>query len=566
MNPARKMKNVLQIMIVLAAGVVGLLAGMALRPSVQSQIRSSSISPPESRDTTSASSPDRGFFSAPGAASRRLSLASKLKRSLSLSKGVERWLRWWEALDQATADDMPALVRLAKGRPEVLRLIAARWARIDPSHMFETVMANGPGPLDATQKSLLEHLLKDWTRRDPEAVIVALNEHPGIVNGGPWAWTVAGTVIKSDPERGLRLFSEWNIVSYGPSMNKIRSWAKADPRHAAGFALEHPAGYATESAMRTIGKEWARTDPAAALQFVAQHGDKFIDAMGAAVVREWADRDLQSAGDWLAATDPRMRQQFAETFVEVWAKQDAAGALQWSQENLTGSALQRAAKGVMTGAAKKDVSSAAQLVTEMTPSLARAAAAAGVAEKWLPERFVSNPKGVKPEFMEWLGKLDSDSIKRVLWSQSFKWLDVDLDSLAQFVAQAEVSSVPTTTYSRVARRMTTHKPHEAMEWVQTLPDQHALFAGKEAYGQWRLHQPEAARQWLNELPQEDPRREAYAEGALQAVIHLPQAAERLAALPPAEKSLARKIIDRQRLASSHRERLLAALGHSASSP
>jgi hypothetical protein len=554
------MKTTLQIVFVSAAGIVGVFLGMALRQPVQPQIQPSAAVVSDRPDMDSASSPAGGFFSSPGTAVRLnpRPLVSQLEHDLSLSTGVKRWLRWWEALDQATADDMPALVRLAQGKADVLRLIGARWAQIDPKHMFESLMANG-SPSDTNHRDLIRQLLKDWTPLDPEAVIATLNESSGTANGGPWAWTVAGIVMKSDPERGLKLFSEWNIVNYGPSMNKVRSWAKANPRHAAEFTLKHRAGYATESAMKSIGKEWGQIDPAAALQFAAQHGDKFTDAMGEAVVREWAYRDLQSAGEWLATTDPRMRQQFAETFVEVWAKQDATGALEWSQKNLTGSAQHRAVKGVLKGAAGKDVSIAAQMVAEMTPSSARAAAAAGVAEKWIPQDTSSKPEGVKPEFVSWLGSLDTDSVKRVLGAQSYKWLAADPNSLAQFIAQADATSVPDNTYSRVARRMTTQDPRGAMEWVQALPDQHSLSTGKEAYGQWQLHQPDAARQWLNELPGQDSRRTAYAEGALEALIHLPQAVEHFAALPPTEKSMARKIVNRQRIESSHKERLLTAL-------
>lgn len=53
-------------------------------------------------------------------------LATQLARDLSMSEGVTRWLYWMQAIERATAGDMPRLARLATGNPIAIQLVAGR--------------------------------------------------------------------------------------------------------------------------------------------------------------------------------------------------------------------------------------------------------------------------------------------------------------------------------------------------------------------------------------------------------------------------------------------------------
>src|SRR5439155_17540525 len=88
--------------------------------------------------------------------------------------------------------------------------------------------------------------------------------------------------------------------------------------------------------------------------------------------------------DWLARSDAITRHRLSPAFVQVWAKTDPTNALAWCESNLTGSSLAQTVGSIVNGAAERDVMAAAEFVTNMRISPARAEAAASVAKHWFP--------------------------------------------------------------------------------------------------------------------------------------------------------------------------------------
>ena len=195
-------------------------------------------------------------------------LTTKLERDLSMSSGVTRWLYWLQALEKAAPADFPRLVRLAQNSPTALRFVAARWAEVAPRHMFETLIAASKNPRGFPVADLGNLLFKEWARHDADGMIAALNEHEDAGLRRTWRDDAALSLCVHDPERGLRLMSEWH-VRIGPLMTGIAPWAASNPRHAAEFALENSGGWISEYIMETIAKEWAKSDPGAALEFAS---------------------------------------------------------------------------------------------------------------------------------------------------------------------------------------------------------------------------------------------------------------------------------------------------------
>jgi hypothetical protein len=340
-------------------------------------------------------------------------------------------------------------------------------------------------------------------------------------------------------------------------MTAVAKWAAADPRHAAEFALENPAGFASSLTMETIGKQWAKTDPRRALEFASARPGEFGSVLANAALKEWAGRNLNEAAEWLAGADARTRNRLSPAFVETWAKQDATSALTWCASNLGGSSLVQAVGGVLRGAAEKDVAGAAGLVAEMAPSPARAEAAVAVARKWFPEMHSEKP--VKPEAIAWLASLDSDAVKRVVNQVQWGWSVSDPGSMAVFLASASSEQIPTSAYSVLARQMARKNPWEALEWASRLPPDGALGAGGDAFSEWRRSQPEAAMQWLNDLPSTDPRRQPFFQNAIRGLAYELHAAEQLAAMTATERAAARSVIEGMQLPEDRRARLLEAL-------
>jgi hypothetical protein len=303
-------------------------------------------------------------------------VATKLEHDLSMSADVTRWLYWFEALEKAKPADLPRLVQLAGKNLNLVRLLASRFAELYPRETFDLLVTNCRNG-DHTLEELAWRFFRDWTKRDPHAVITALNETKNFGPRDSWRSDVAASIFDVDPELGLKQMWEWHIDHFGPNLDKVEKWAAADPRRAAEVTLQYPAGYAAQTVMETIAKQWAKSDPAAALSFAATARGELGSRLANTVLLDWAGRDLNASADWLSHSDPATLNRLAPQFVQAWAKTDAEAALEWTDSNLKGNALAQATGGVLRGVAEKDVTKAAEMVLALDPSPGRAEAGFG---------------------------------------------------------------------------------------------------------------------------------------------------------------------------------------------
>ena len=551
------MKILIHLIFIVVGAGIGLAVGFALRNKPVGPAAITALRDGAGVATSAVRQTESSFAARPKRDARGddSPLATKLERDLSMTSGVTRWLYWLEALEKATLADYPRLAQLAAGNTTLVRAVGARWVETDPAHLFNTLLfPQGTGfPANELQRVLFE----EWPKRDVEAVIAALSRKEGVPVPDSWRRNFATSLMQKNVETGLRLMSEWNVENHGPQMTGVRKWAAANPRHAAEFALAHPAGYASELVMETIGKEWARTDPAGALDFAVTHRGQLASMLAGSVLKNWTDRNLTEAADWLTKTDSASRNRLSPAFVEGWAKYDAPSALKWCEANLTGITFVNAAAGLVKGAAESDLPGAADLVASMTPSRGRGEAATILMQKWLPN--YSSEKPVSPEATAWLARLDAESIRRVLEQVKSRWAEHDARSLLDFVASRRPEELPPQIYSTLARSMARKNPMEAVTWANGLPPDRRLQAGNEAFGEWWSSQPAAARQWLNELPPGDERREPFFQSAISTMAHDPRAPEQLAAMTPTEQAAARTHLEKMPIPEERRRTLLEAL-------
>ena len=484
-------------------------------------------------------------------------LATKLEHDLSMSLGVTKWLLWLDAIEKATPADFPRLLRLAQGNPTATRLVTDRWIELYPRHVFETLVAAFRSYPSPSMIEFANRFFQEWPKRDPDAAIAALNESQSLGLSLHWRDTVAAAVIQKDAERGLGLFYNWHIENFGPYMTGVAKWAAADPRHAAEFAIDHPSGYVSQLAMETIGKEWAKIDPAHALEFAQSRPGNLAMDLAHATLKEWAKNNLTDAAAWLAAADGPTRDGLSASFVEPWGKQDPAAALAWCEESLSGSSLAQAVAGVVKGAAEKDIAGAAKLVNSMSPSSARAEAAAAVAAKWFP---VMDDKVAKPEAIAWLAGLDSESAQRVINAVEIGWAVADPKSMATFLSSSN-DRFRDSAYAIVAREIGRNNPLEAIKWASHLPEDRGLSAGAGAFAEWRFSQPADAAKWFDGLSTSDPRRDSYLQSAIERFAWDGKAPEQIAALAVSapDRALAQKVIAGLTLPEERRANLLDAL-------
>ena len=505
------MKALVQFLILAVGAALGLAIGFALRSPAAPRPGS-----PESHAAHTAIKPTPANLRTQESPSRRQltitrahddsPLVTQLARDLSLSSRVARWLYWLQATENAALPDFPRLAGLANGDVAATRMVASRWVQLDLSHLCNTLAA-AQGQRTLPIDELGETMFLEWARRDPDAAIAALQGTNNFGTRKLWRYNVAGYLVEKDPERGLRALSEWGMDDFAPRMTGVAKWAAANPRHAAEVTLAHPAGYTSELAIEIIAREWSRKDPAGAMEFACAGPGALASSLAGAILKSWAGRNLQQAADWLGQTDVVLRRRLSPAFVEAWAKVDPNSALAWCETNLTGSSLAQTLGGIVNGVAQRNVKAAAEFVSRMKLSTARAEAAAVVAKHWFPGWRSGKP--APTEAITWLAKLDPASTKRVLEQVQWKWSNGDPKTMARVLATLESERVPRSADLNVARALSWQNPQEAFDWANQLPADRAPAASREAYAEWRQSQPELAKKWLSELAPADPRRKVF---------------------------------------------------------
>lgn len=550
-----RMRILLPLFSIAAGAAIGLSAGVAWR-----HIRANG---PEQAFATAGSEPgNSGHLRTGKRNSRNVSvaddspLATQLAYSLSKSSGVTRWLYWWDALEKAGPADFVRLARLAGGDRAATRLVAERWAELAPKQFFETLRSSAKAGRKMSD-DLADTLFTDWLKHDQAAALAALNEKEDFPGRTEYRRQVASSLMGTDPEAALRAMSQWHIETYSPDLGALRSWAAADPRHAAEFTIANPAGYVSREVMNIIGETWAKSDPGQAMAFaVTQPGD-LARALGQTILKNWAQQDLTQAANWLANADPSTLNKFSATFVEAWARQDAPSALAWCQSNLAGSTLLESVRSLFNGAAQTDLNAAASLVSSMPSGPIRSQAAAAVADKWFPQGFGNKP--VPDETLAWLSGLDPDSVRQVVDTVSWRWTDTDPGSMAAFLQSASNIAFPTFTYQNLANTLARDDPAAALDWASHLPQGLGIGAGSSAFGQWGRAQTDVAMQWLNQLPATDPRRQPFFNSLVQQLAWDPQALDQFAQVAGQNPAAARSVLQSMSLPDDRRSALLARL-------
>ncbi len=472
--------------------------------------------------------------------------APELAETLRTATGAQRWLTMLAAADKATAEDMPGLVRVAGEDSAMIRMLAARWAELDPQHMFRWVFTDlllPEGSRDALpgRWALTEVLFDEWTKSDLPAVAKALTDVPNFPGRDNLRMTVSNDAMKTDVERGLRLIKEWGIHHYLPDMSKVGEWAARDPRHAtevvAALALGADGGAMIEHVTLTeIGKAWAQIDPRAALEFAATMQSFGRFALAGEAVQEWAKKDLGAAVEFATAQgDPTFRASLAQGLVGEWAKTDAAGALAWSNENLRGAARTEVIGDLITAAAGKNLEAAAELVAGMEAGPAQNRACASIFETWF-----KNGKEGRDAAFTWLAALPDASartaaLERVQWG----WMSREPDAVRDFVSGPFGQMASSSMLQSVARSQTSKNPEAAMQWAASLPAERSGDVRRAVLENWLNVRPEGAMNFARALPAGVERNDAI-RTVSQALASSPERLEKwLKQLPRGDRSLAK---------------------------
>ena len=382
--------------------------------------------------------------------------------------GAERWLALLSEAEQAAAADLPGLIRIAGNDGAMVRMLAARWAALDPSHMLNVLYADSllpPGSAGRLPASgiLRDVLLEEWTKNDLAGGIAALNDVPAFPMRDYFRRTLANSAVQKDVERGLRLMSEWKISNFIPDLGKVSAWAARDPRHAAEVVLPLSGFYAGPAVLKEVGKAWAESDPAGGLKFAAGLAPGARGSLGGEIIARWAERDLAAAVAYAEAQPEAFRAGLAAGLVETWGKSDPAGALAWSQRNLKGVARNEVAGSLVTALAKKDLAAAGDLIAGMEPGGAQNRATVALLDAWLKKGA-----GEHDAAFAWLAAVpDAEARRTALDWVGWTWAIGDPAAARDFIAGRRGEIATATMVQRIASMQASANPEAtmAMPWL-----------------------------------------------------------------------------------------------------
>jgi len=480
-----------------------------------------------------------------------------------MEKGAKRWLVLLAQAEKADATSMPSLIRSVGDDPAMIRMLAARWAELDPAHMFASLYADyllpdgAPGTLPG-RSELTDVLFEEWTKKDPAAVIKALNNAPKFSGLDSLRMTVVNRLMRADVEQGLLAMKEWNIRHYVPDMGSVSLWASRDPRHAAEVVAGLGGDVAMREAMKYVGQAWAKSDPEGGLRYAVSLNGATRAVLASEIISSWAQSDLTAAVKFATAQEnPEMRASLAQGLVKTWAKTDPVAALMWTQENLRGSARTEVIGDLVKTAAAKSIEAAGELVAGMEPGAAQNRACASLFETWF-----NKGKDQRDAALVWLANLPDPkaraaALERVQWN----WTWTDPEGVRDFISGPQGHLAPSMLVYQVARNQAAKNPEAAMDWAAGLPADRAASARQAVLHYWQQIRPEAASAYVLKLPAGKERDAAIVFVSESFTSHtgsFDQALEWFRKLPAADQPAARETMLRP-LEPARRKQLEAAL-------
>lgn len=471
--------------------------------------------------------------------------------ALAQQQGALRWLYLLGAAETATAAEMPALIRAAKGLPGALRMLGARWAELDPQQMFDALRADhtrlrgSEGDL-SKEGALVQILFEEWAKKDAAAAIAALNNQDALPGVLGLQHTLMNTLMKSDVPAGLKLMKQWNITNFIPDMKAVGPWVQKNPRAAAEVICENSSGAVSSYLMKKLGASWGASDPAAALAFAGEQRGQGAIQFAGSVMQAWAQRDFKAALAHVnGQTDAITRAQLGVPLVESWAKTDPQAALVWANGNLKGEARANAAGSIVKSMAATDRDAAAEFIAGLEPGGGKDRAVNELIQTWLDDKwFNDGDKTEATAALEWMAALpDAESRRKAMEQAAWRLFYRAPDETIAFLNSPQGATAPPALMQQAARHLAQENPASAMQWTAKLPESQRGPARESVLNEWLQTRPDGAQQWALALPAGAERDSAVRHVTQQLSWLGPALAGRwLESLPAAERADAKRYI------------------------
>jgi hypothetical protein len=290
---------------------------------------------------------------------------------------------------------------------------------------------------DPEAKTALHLMLTRWAREDPDAALASLDQL-GSRQRGDFASSVLSGIAAIDPARAT-------------------AWL-ADP---ANKLVDFP--FMGHILAGTIGREWLRRDPDAALAWAAQLPDSQRGGAYTGILVTLAGTDPARAASAAAQLEPGdTRRNLLADIGESWARTDPAAALTWVQ-SLSPEDRPAALRDSMASWAASDPAAAARHVANLPPEQINASVLKAVAEPWT----VKAPQ----EAATWVWQQPdstarNEAIGGVLWN----WTKQNPEQASQWLRDQPPSPARDSAIGGLAIATFDSDPAAALTWADTMND------------------------------------------------------------------------------------------------
>jgi hypothetical protein len=230
-----------------------------------------------------------------------------------------------------------------------------------------------------------------------------------------------------------------------------------------------------------------------------------------AETRQRAREDPQSAMEWLQnQTTGTQRLRGMLEVVALWAASDAESALLWLESNAQGLARLEALNSGVELWAESDPTAAAGWIDGMANDGSKLTAAKSLASKWVEQDPVAA--------VAWVAGLPTDSVRReTTRALAAAWVEKDPDAASRWAYESSQSGGNTDLLDETIRAYSQKLPAQAESFIRGLPESKPAQAARAAHVAGRAAQdPQATAEWLSALPPGDPfASDQHAENLLQ---------------------------------------------------
>ena len=434
--------------------VVGVLLGMILRPVLFGEAHNNEPSP------VAAVSSERSILT------KRSASRASLGTTVANASAVERFLELATRAARASADEMFEILRLAKlhGHPDIERAVATRWATLDPSHMFKTLMASG----DDHSALLWRILFQEWALANPREALTEYLASPDAKHDFGRNLDIWSALMRHAPEFGIEASAHFDTNHFSVGMDGVRSWAAADPQAAAAKVVQHLKTDERGEVMKEVGKVWGDSDPEAALRYASTLEGKIQDALYKGAILSWAAKDPEAAAAFAAAeADPVKRAKLGEGLAAGLAKTNPQLALEWAHENLRSASRANAVGDVVRTVAKQDIKAAGELVARMDPGGAMSRAVTEFMSEWGRHADLSE----NDVMFQWIESLtDTQARKRAIESMAWRFSTYSKTGMLDFVTGEHGHLATDSMIRGAATQRANQDPESAVDWASGLPE------------------------------------------------------------------------------------------------